>query len=198
MQICPLLTGSRASAPVTPPLYAKYTLFLPPLKISLLCCLLASMVACSLVPCTSREWSTTAWITLIAGPKHAANFWMISHLYMKCIRGVWSGSGALPRSLSWLAGVLSTLPNPSWLDPGASASDRAQHLALQTPTSHQAKKRFWRTLWWSGMGKGRISCICCRMHCTSLPKPDISTAQAATLSSSKSALLPPIEHANAF
>jgi hypothetical protein len=72
----------------------------------------------------------------------------------------------LPRSLSWLAGVLSTLPNPSWLDPGASASERAQHLSLQTPTSHQAKKRFWSTLWWSGMGKGRISCICCRMHLT--------------------------------
>jgi hypothetical protein len=31
-----------------------------------------------------------------------------------------------------------------------------------------------------------------------LSKPDISTAQAATLSSSNSALLPPIEHANAF
>jgi hypothetical protein len=32
--------------------------------------------------------------------------------------------------------------------------------------------------------------------CTSLSKPDVSTAQAATLSSSKSALLPPNEHAN--
>jgi hypothetical protein len=66
---------------------------------------------------------------------------------MNCIRGVWSGSGALPRSLSWGAGELSTPPNPSWVDPGA--SDRAQHLALQMPTSHQAKKRFWSTLWWS-------------------------------------------------
>jgi hypothetical protein len=69
---------------------------------------------------------------------------------VNCIRGFWSNSGALPRSLSWLAGVLSTLPNPLWLDPGASASDRAQHLPLQTPTSHQVKKRFWSTLWWSG------------------------------------------------
>jgi hypothetical protein len=34
---------------------------------------------------------------------------------MNCIRGVWSGSDALPRSLSWLAGVLSTLPNPRGL-----------------------------------------------------------------------------------
>jgi hypothetical protein len=91
---------------------------------------------------------------------------------MNCIRGFWSGSGALPRSSSWLAGVLSTLPNPSRLDPGA--SDRAQHLTLQTPASHQAKKRSWSTLWWSGTGKGRISRICCRMHCTSLSKPDFS------------------------
>jgi hypothetical protein len=36
------------------------------------------------------------------------------------------------------------------------------------------------------------------MHCTSPTKPGISTAQAATLSSSKSAFLPPNEHANAF
>jgi hypothetical protein len=117
---------------------------------------------------------------------------------MNRIRGLWSGSGALLRSLSWLAGVLSTVPNLSWLDPGASTSDRAQNLALQTPISHQTEKRVLSTLWWSGTGKGRISCICCRMHCTSLCKPDISIAQAATLSSSNSALLPPIEHTNAF
>jgi hypothetical protein len=36
------------------------------------------------------------------------------------------------------------------------------------------------------------------MHCTSLSKPDNSAAQAATLRSSKSALLPPIDHDNAF
>jgi hypothetical protein len=41
------------------------------------------------------------------------------------------------------------------------------------------------------MGKGRNSCICCGMHCTSLSKPDVTTAQATTLSSSKSTLLPP-------
>jgi hypothetical protein len=35
-------------------------------------------------------------------------------------------------------------------------------------------------------------------HCTSLSKPDISNAQAATVSSSSLASLPPIEHANAF
>jgi hypothetical protein len=33
---------------------------------------------------------------------------------------------------------------------------------------------------------------------TSLSKPDDTTAQAATLSSSNSALLPPIDHANGF
>jgi hypothetical protein len=36
------------------------------------------------------------------------------------------------------------------------------------------------------------------MRCTSPSKPGISTAQATTLSSSKSASLPPNEHANAF
>jgi hypothetical protein len=58
MQICPLLTGSRASAPITSPLHAQYTLFGPSPKRNLVCCLLSSMVACSLVPCTSREWSS--------------------------------------------------------------------------------------------------------------------------------------------
>jgi hypothetical protein len=140
-------------------------------------------------------WSTTtAWITLTAGLKHAATFCMILQLYYEFHQGGLVWFWGLPRSLSWLAGVLSTLPNPSGLDPGASASDRAQHLALQMPTSHQAKKRFWSTLWWSGTGKGRISCICCQMLCTSLSKPYIPTA--ATLSSSNSALLPSVEHAN--
>jgi hypothetical protein len=57
---------------------------------------------------------------------------MILHLCYEFIREVWSGSGALSRSFVWV--VLSTLPNPSWIDPGASASDRAQHLAPQTLT----------------------------------------------------------------
>jgi hypothetical protein len=35
--------------------------------------------------------------------------------------------------------VLSTLPIPPWL--GAGASDSAQHLALQAPTSQQAKTK---------------------------------------------------------
>jgi hypothetical protein len=140
-------------------------------------------------------FTTTAWITLTAGPKHAAAFCMISHLYSKLQKG----------GLVWFWGFASELELPRWgavqpaksLVAGASASDRAQHLTLQTSTSHEAKKRFWITLWWSGMTKGRTSCICCRMHCTSLSKPDISTAQAATLNSNNSALLPPIEHSNA-
>jgi hypothetical protein len=66
------------------------------------------------------------------------------------------------------------------------------------PLHTKRKSGFWGTLWWLETGKGRISCICCRMHCTSLSKPVLSTSQAATLSSSNSALLLPIEHANAF
>jgi hypothetical protein len=49
-----------------------------------------------------------------------------------------------------------------------------------------------------GDGKGSQFMHLLRMHCTSLSKPDVTTAQAATLSSSKAALLPPIDHANAF
>jgi hypothetical protein len=163
-----------------------------------MCCLLASMVACSLVPCTSQEfrpvtWSTTtAWISLTAGPKHAATFCMISQLYYELHPGIWSCSGALPRSLSWLAGVLSTLPIPRGLTlvpvTGRSTSPYRRPL-------HAKRKSGRSTFCWSGTGKGRISCICCRMHCTSLCKPVISTA---TLSSSNSAVLPPIEHANVF
>jgi hypothetical protein len=78
---------------------------------------------------------------------------------------------ALPRSSSWRNRVLSTLPIPTMGGPGASASGRAQHLALQAPTSPQAQTRFWSTLGWSGTGKGRNSCICCGMHCTSLSQP---------------------------
>jgi hypothetical protein len=139
--------------------------------------------------------TATSWIT---GPKHAATFCMISHLYYELHQGGLVRFWGFPSELEldrWGAGPL---PNPLWLETGSSASDRAQHLALQAPTSHQAQKGFWSTLWWSGTGKGHISCIYCRMHCTSLSKPDISTALAATASSSNSALLPPIEHANAF
>jgi hypothetical protein len=167
-----------------------------------MCCLLGSMVACLLVPCTSGEHSRdmvhyNCLDSLTAGLKQTTAFCMIVHL-MICTRGLWAGSVALPRSLSWLTGVLSTLPITPWLGPGA--SDRAQHLALQVPTSHQAKQWSWSTSCLSGTGKGRNSCICFRMHCTSLSKPDvmITTAQAATLSSSKSALLPPVDHVNAF
>jgi hypothetical protein len=55
MQTCQLLTGSWVSAPITPPLYRQYTLFRKSLKLSLMCCLLASIIAYLLVPCTSRE-----------------------------------------------------------------------------------------------------------------------------------------------
>jgi hypothetical protein len=83
-------------------------------------------------------WSpTTAGIALPAGPKHATAFCMIPHLHYDLYQGglVWFCGRALA-NLSWLTEVLSTLPSvsdlghrlvftpsPSWLDPGASASD---------------------------------------------------------------------------
>jgi hypothetical protein len=57
---------------------------------------------------TMAPWSTTtAWITLTAGPKHAATIFMISHLCYELHQGGWSGSGALLQTLSRLSGVLS-------------------------------------------------------------------------------------------
>jgi hypothetical protein len=122
-----------------------------------MCCLLGSMVACLLVPSrdfsrlleTSRERSRdmvhyNCLDSLTAGLKQTAALCMTAHLYHDLYQGVWAGSVALPLSLSWLTRVLSTLPIPPWLGPGA--NDRAQHLALQAPTSHQAKKQFWSTL----------------------------------------------------
>jgi hypothetical protein len=129
-------------------------------------------------------WSTTTvWITLTAGPKHAATIFTISHLYFELhqVGLVWFWGFAW--SLSWLAGVLSTLPNPLWLDP--SASDRAQRLGLQTPTSNQAVLEQFVVV---GDGKGS--------HFTHLLPNALHLS--ATLSSSNSALLPPIKHANAF
>jgi hypothetical protein len=54
----------------------------------------------------------------ITGLKQTTAFGMIAHLYHDCIK---AGSMALHRSLSWLTRVLSTLPIPQLLGPGASA-----------------------------------------------------------------------------
>jgi len=71
-----------------------------------MCCLLASMLACLSVPCTSREWfhpwstTTAAWIALTTGPKHATAFWTIAHLcYDVYPEGVWG----------WFCGLASEL-----------------------------------------------------------------------------------------
>jgi hypothetical protein len=114
---------------------------------NLMCCLLASMFAyfwcLGLLENGPVTWPTTTAVLPSQPDRNTLPPFAWFHTpTMICIRGVWSGSGALDRSLSWLARVLSTLPSPTWLDPGAGASNRAQHLALQTPTSHQAKKQF--------------------------------------------------------
>jgi hypothetical protein len=82
----------------------------------------------------------------IAGLKQTIAFCMLAHLYHDLYHGV----------LGWFCGLASELElahsgalNPAncpWLGHGASDSDRAQHLALQVPTSYQTKKRLWRTL----------------------------------------------------
>jgi hypothetical protein len=84
-----------------------YTLLERSMEVFSMCCLLGSMVACLLVPCTSRERSRdmvhhTCLDSLTAGLKQVTAFCMIAHLYHDCIRRFWAGSVALPRRLSWL------------------------------------------------------------------------------------------------
>jgi hypothetical protein len=84
--------------------------------------------------------------SLTAGLKQTTAFCMIAHFYHDLYQGVLGWFCGLASELE-LAHVGAVHPADSpWLVPGASASDRAQHLALQAPTSHQAKKRFWSTL----------------------------------------------------
>jgi hypothetical protein len=72
-------------------------------------CLLASMVhvrwCLALLENGPVTWSTTtAWIPLTAGPKHAATFCMISHLYYELHQG----------GLVWFWGFASELELGSW------------------------------------------------------------------------------------
>jgi hypothetical protein len=69
-----------------------------------MCCLLASMVAFSLVPCTSREWSGdmvhyNCLDSLTAGLKQTTAFPMIAHLYHDLYQG----------GLGWFCGLGSEL-----------------------------------------------------------------------------------------
>jgi hypothetical protein len=116
------------------------------MEVLLMCCLLGSMVACFSVPCTSQRSGDMVHYhcldSLTAGLKQTTAFCMIANLYRDLHQGL----------LGWFCGLASELElahsaavqpaNYPWLGPGASASDRAQHLALQAPTSHQANKRF--------------------------------------------------------
>jgi hypothetical protein len=130
-------------------------------------------------------------MTLTAGPKHAATFSMISHLYCE-LRGVWSGSGALPRSMSWLAGVLSTLLNPRGLTLAPVPVKGRSTSPYRRPLHIKRKSGFGALC--GGRGRERVAFHASAAECTSLFKPDISTAQAAILSSSNSALLQPFDH----
>jgi hypothetical protein len=157
MLTCPLLARSRTSRPQHATNARTIYTVLRIYGFFFMCGLLGSMVAYLLVPCTSRERSRdmvhyNCLDSLTAGLKQTTAFSMIVNLYHDFYQGIWAGSVALPRSLSWLTLVLSTLPIPPWLGPGA--SDRAQHLALQAPTSRQAKKMFGALC--DGRGRERV------------------------------------------
>jgi hypothetical protein len=185
-----------------------------------MCCLLGSMVACLLAPCTSRERSRdivhyNCLASLTAGLKQTTAFCMIAHLYHDLYQGFWAGFVALPRSLANSLGSCSPEPIPPWLGPFmlielVMAHSGAVHPSqfprgwalVPVPVTGRGNSPYRRPLHTkqkSGFGAhcdGRewervaidASATECTA-CTSLSKPDVTTAQAATLSSSKSALL---------
>jgi hypothetical protein len=109
LPICRLLARLRTSRPkhatnartMYTVLYGSYIRFM---KVLLLCCLLGSMVACLLVPCTSRERSRNkvhynCLDSLTAALKQTTAFCMIAHLYHDLYREV----------LGWFCGLASKL-----------------------------------------------------------------------------------------
>jgi hypothetical protein len=100
-----------------------------------MCCLLGSMVACLLVPCTFQERSRdmvnhNCLGSLTDGLKQATEFCMIAHIYHDLYQGVlvWFCSLALELELAHSGAVHPA--NSPMAGPGASASDRAQHLGI--------------------------------------------------------------------
>jgi hypothetical protein len=160
-----------------------------------MCFLLGSMVACLLVRYTSRERSRdmvhhNCLDSLTAGLKQTLDFCMIANLYYDYTRGFRDRSVALPLSLSWLTRVLSTLPQfpHGWaLVPMPVAGPRHTD-AHFTPSKIAILEHFVRVGY--GNGSEFMHLLQTGIHCC--------TAQATTLRSSKSASLPPIDHANAF
>jgi hypothetical protein len=151
MLFCPLLARSLTSRPLHAPalgtIYTVFKLYVSVFQFA--ACFEAWLHVCRCLALleNARDMVHYSFLgSLTAGLKQTTTFCtrMIAHLYHDLYQEFWAGSVALTRSLSWLTRVLSTLPIPPWLGPGA--SDRAQHLALQAPTSHQAQKRFWSTL----------------------------------------------------
>jgi hypothetical protein len=70
----------------------------------------------------------------------------------------------LPRSLSWLAGVLSTLPNPSWLDP---VPVRGRSTSLYRRPLPRKRKRCFGALF-GGRGRERVAFHASAAECTAL------------------------------
>jgi hypothetical protein len=101
--------------------------------------------------------------------------------------------------LGWFCGLVSEL---ELADSEAAQAADSRVWAVVPVTGHStspyrhpvhAKQKFGFGALCDGRGRERVA-----MHCTSLSKQDVTTAQVATSSSSKLALLPPIDHANAF
>jgi hypothetical protein len=118
---------------------AQYTLFYGFMEVCLMCCLLGSIVACLLVPCTYRERPCdmvhyNCVDSLTAGLEQTAAFCMIAHLFHDLYQGV----------LGWFCGLASELELAhSAVHPAISPSGWA---LLQVPVTGRSTSPYRRPL----------------------------------------------------
>jgi hypothetical protein len=123
-----------------------------------MCYLLGNKFAFLLMPCTSRERSCdmvhyNCLDSLTAGLKQTTTFCLIAHIYHDLYQRIFGWFCGLASELELAhSGAVHPANSPG---PGASVSDRAQHLALQAPTSHQAKT--WFGALCDGRGRERVA-----------------------------------------
>jgi hypothetical protein len=153
MLICPLPASSRTSRPQhATNAHIIYTVLNSLCKVFLCAaCLEACLHVCWCL--ALLENAPVTWVhnncldSLTSGLKQTTTFCIIAHLCHDLYQGVlgWFCGFAWELELTHSCAHHPAIGESLWPGPGASASDRALHLALQAPTSHQARKRFWST-----------------------------------------------------
>jgi hypothetical protein len=164
-----------------------------------MCCLLGSMVACLLVPCTARELSCdmvhyNCLDSLTAGLKQTTACYMIANFYHDLYQGVLGWFCGLARELE-LAHSGAVHPNSPMAGPWCQCQGTAPRpTGAHSPSS---KKVGLEHVVMDGDGK-RSQLMHLLRNALHLTLQDVTNDQAATLSSSKSALLQSIDHASSF